>query len=300
MSYIIVLFALVSFTVLPIDITLNIGTEPDSDENHRASTIIGYFWKAYYWINFIGLWFIIPFFQYYVEVEPISFKYRLLHALKQYLIQNLIVMAIGLVALVLIIIFTGLVTWSNLESFVLSCGNLYGTLFIIFGLGYGLVKFPKQFLDNRNIKTTMTFDYYTIGTSKLEKKLMKNKIEQKYFEMYLYIKLINDESIIDDDNNLDEIEASLERTKNTAKSVLSESKCENIEAYKQPGFFSKTIFGKKEKPKYDKPKKFKSKVNLKDITLHEIFKLENTMKDFVSKFKHLKGYIWSRTVKVLY
>ena len=211
-----------SFAILPLDITLTIGL--DTDETLQKSTIdaIGRFWDAYYWINFISLWTIIPFFNYYVEVESVSIKYKLIHAIKSFCVSNLIIIAVGVVALILIIIFTNLVTWDNIYGLIISCGNLYGTLFVIFGLGYGLVKYPKSYLDNRSIKTTIAYNYYSLGTSKLEKKTMKNKIEQKYFEKCLFSKVLNEGPVLDHKDS-DEIYASLERIDKEAKLVLSES-----------------------------------------------------------------------------
>ena len=194
--------------------------------------------------------------------------------------------------LLLIIIFTDFVNWNNLESFILSCGNLAGTLFIIFGLGYGLIKFPKQFLDDRSIKSTVKNDCYTIGTSKLEKQLMKERIEQKYYEMVLYEKLINDESICDNIKYWNEMSNSLKRIKNVAKSVLSEIKCETIlnsvytdlEKQKSNDEFSKTVLGKK-------INKINNKLLTMDIGLDEIFKLESSMKIYVSTVKNLQDFM---------
>jgi ribose/xylose/arabinose/galactoside ABC-type transport system permease subunit len=131
----------------------------------EISDSIGYFWRIYYWANFIMLWFVVPFTEYFILTPKRSLWYRCLISLRCYLTDYFIMLLIGLGA-ILGMIMGGMVTWGNLFPFIITASNFYGMLWVICSLGYGLVKYPKSYFDTCDLDVMKRYTLHKMGCSR--------------------------------------------------------------------------------------------------------------------------------------
>lgn len=137
--------------LLPYDIFLSKNIS--QDEN--TSSIIKIFYFIIYWCTFLSSWIFIPLLQNYEKCGYFSKKAKIIYSIK----SNLIYYGILILIIIILLIWAKLKLDEKTMSFffknMFNFSYLYGLLFLLILLGYGIVKLPKNLYEKINMSTAI-------------------------------------------------------------------------------------------------------------------------------------------------
>jgi len=128
-------------------------------------------WETLYWTSYILTWAVYPIMQSYTVTGEFTVSDRLVSALKQNLLMYGVCAIVVLVLLLVVMIkFSGSLTFDKLKAIAIAAGNMWGLVLVIIFLGIGLVEIPRFLWRKSNRRVMLSHCYFKIAEyrSKIE------------------------------------------------------------------------------------------------------------------------------------
>ena len=175
-----------SVVIISFDIYSTVTNIDNEIENiSKVKLYVKSYWEITYWYLFLLANIILPIFQEFYIAADFTFENKFKRAVARNLIFYAIIGAIALIFLVYLFIIEKF-TYEGIKTLVIALSNTWGSILIIFLLGYGLIEVPRFMLNMTNYNERMRY---------LEWKVSYNseQINERKKELLICLKQLEDQ-----------------------------------------------------------------------------------------------------------